>query len=83
MLGSITLNPDELLVVLLIQEYVYELPFPPVGVLALICEGVDPLQIVCALPVMLLLAISSVTVNVHTLHEVASLVPFTAATLHE
>ena len=57
------LNPAVALVVLLNQVYVYVVPFPPIAVVAVIGAGVDPEQIVCALPVMVFVAILLFTVT--------------------
>ena len=57
------LKPAVALVVLLNQVYVYVVPFPPVAVVAVIGAGVDPEQIVCALPVMVFVAMALFTVT--------------------
>ena len=64
MLDAIALNPAVALVVLLNQVYVYVVPLPPVAVVALIGAGVEPEQMVCALPVMVFVAMALFTVTI-------------------
>ena len=58
------------------------LPFPPVGVLPFICDAEVPSQMVCALLVMVLFAITVFTV-INTAAEVSVAVPASTYLLYQ